>query len=121
FRRRSGARRPRSAQDLLMTDTPVSDGASHEAPLLEVNDLAVSFGQGDGEVAAVKSASFTLRKGETLSLVGESGSGKTVTALSILRLLPYPRARHPKGSIKFKGAEIVGAPEDAMRQIRGNR
>ncbi|MGE3335783.1 MAG: ABC transporter ATP-binding protein [Rhodospirillaceae bacterium] len=92
-----------------------------DTPLLEVKDLAVSFGQGAGEVAAVKSASFTLRKGETLSLVGESGSGKTVTALSILRLLPYPRARHPKGSITFKGAEIVGASEDAMRKIRGNR
>ncbi len=92
-----------------------------DTPLLEIKDLAVSFGQGDGEVAAVKSASFTLHKGETLSLVGESGSGKTVTALSVLRLLPYPRARHPRGSIKFKGAEIVGASEDAMRQIRGNR
>ena len=92
-----------------------------DAPLLEVTDLAVTFGQGAREVAAVKSASFTLHKGETLSLVGESGSGKTVTALSILRLLPYPRARHPKGSIKFKGAEIVGASEDVMRTIRGNR
>ncbi|MGE4063713.1 MAG: ABC transporter ATP-binding protein [Rhodospirillaceae bacterium] len=92
-----------------------------DTPLLEIEDLAVSFGQGGGEVAAVKSASFTLRKGETMSLVGESGSGKTVTALSILRLLPYPRARHPKGSIKFKGAEIINAPEDVMREIRGNR
>ncbi len=92
-----------------------------DTPLLEVNDLAVSFGQGEGEVAAVKSASFVLRKGETLSLVGESGSGKTVTVLSILRLLPYPRARHPKGSIKFKGVEVVGAPENVMREIRGNR
>ncbi len=92
-----------------------------DAPLLEVTDLAVSFGQGAGEVAAVKSASFTLHKGETLSLVGESGSGKTVTALSILRLLPYPRARHPKGRITFKGTDIVGASEDTMRKIRGNR
>jgi len=92
-----------------------------EPVLLDIKDLAVSFGQGGGEVAAVKSASFTLRKGETLSLVGESGSGKTVTALSILRLLPYPRARHPKGSITFKGVEVVDASEDAMRKIRGNR
>jgi len=90
-------------------------------PLLEVADLAVSFGQGQGEVLAVKSASFTLRKGETLSLVGESGSGKTVTALSVLQLLPYPRARHPKGRITFKGVEVVGASADAMRRIRGNR
>jgi len=92
-----------------------------DAPLLEVTDLAVTFGQGAREVAAVKGASFTLHKGETLSLVGESGSGKTVTALSILRLLPYPRAHHPKGSIKFKGTEIVGASEDVMRTVRGNR
>jgi microcin C transport system ATP-binding protein len=99
-----------------MTGTPAI-----EPPLLDVKDLAVSFGQGDGEVAAVRSASFTLDRGETMSLVGESGSGKTVTALSILRLLPYPRARHPKGSIRFKGMEIVGAPEDVMRTIRGNR
>ncbi|MBI3443987.1 MAG: ABC transporter ATP-binding protein [Magnetospirillum sp.] len=86
-------------------------------PLLVVEDLAVTF----GPVEAVKGVSFTLAKGETLALVGESGSGKSVTALSILQLLPYPRARHPKGSIRLDGAELVGAPEPILRAVRGGR
>ncbi len=90
-------------------------------PLLEVTDLSVQFAVGQDIVAAVKHVSFRLEKGETLSLVGESGSGKTVTALSVLQLLPYPRASHPTGSIKFRGDELVGAPEAVMRTIRGNR
>src|SRR6266700_3706674 len=85
--------------------------------LLEVRDLAVSF----GPVPVVKSASFALNKGETLSLVGESGSGKTVTALSVMQLLPYPHAHHPAGSIRFAGQELVNAPEAAMRNLRGDR
>jgi len=95
-----------------------ADGAR---PLLEVTDLAVAFGTGESAVAAVEGASFTLAKGETLALVGESGSGKTVTALSILQLLPYPRARHPRGSIRFLGEELIGARPERLRQIRGNR
>ncbi|OAN50270.1 microcin ABC transporter ATP-binding protein [Paramagnetospirillum marisnigri] len=91
--------------------------AAPRNPLLVVDDLAVSF----GDTPAVKGVSFTLAKGETLALVGESGSGKSVTALSILQLLPYPRARHPKGSIRFDGAELVGAPEHALRAVRGAR
>ncbi len=89
--------------------------------MLEVRDLSVAFGAGANQVAAVRNVSFTLSEGETLALVGESGSGKTVTALSILQLLPYPAARHPGGSIQFKGVEIVGAPEPTLRKIRGNR
>ncbi|NFV78653.1 ABC transporter ATP-binding protein [Magnetospirillum aberrantis] len=89
--------------------------------ILEVRDLAVSFGQGDAEVRAVRGVSFTLARGETLALVGESGSGKSVTALSILQLLPYPRAWHPSGSIRLNGQELVGAPERALRAVRGNR
>jgi microcin C transport system ATP-binding protein len=69
----------------------------------------------------VRNASFTLEKGQTLGLVGESGSGKSVTALSILQLLPYPSAWHPSGSIKFENTELVGAPSRTLRQIRGNR
>ena len=90
-------------------------------PLLTVSDLGVVFGKGANEVTAVKGASFTLDKGETLALVGESGSGKTVTALSILGLLPYPLARHPAGSIMFRGEELLNAPEPTLRKVRGNR
>ncbi|MGE3622325.1 MAG: ABC transporter ATP-binding protein [Bdellovibrionales bacterium] len=70
---------------------------------------------------AVRGASFSLNKGEALALVGESGSGKSVTALSVLQLLPYPNARHPQGSIIFDGQELVGASPTLMRRIRGNR
>ncbi|MBL8258390.1 MAG: ATP-binding cassette domain-containing protein, partial [Candidatus Competibacteraceae bacterium] len=90
---------------------------SETAPLLEVRDLSVSF----GALAAVKRVSFALDRGETLALVGESGSGKSVTALSILQLLPYPHAHHPGGSIRLRGQELVGAPPERMRQIRGDQ
>ena len=90
--------------------------------LLEVKDLGVDFALPERTLAAVKNASFALDKGETLALVGESGSGKTVTALSILQLLPAPPASHPAGSsIRFDGAELVGAPESELRHIRGGR
>ncbi|WP_417842308.1 ABC transporter ATP-binding protein [Thalassospira sp.] len=85
--------------------------------LLDVSNLAVRF----GSVDAVRGVSFRMQRGETLALVGESGSGKSVTAMSILQLLPYPRAMHPAGSILFDGQEMVGAPERTLRQIRGNR
>ena len=89
--------------------------------LLEVDDLAVSFGRGEAEVAALRGVSFRLDRGETLALVGESGSGKSVTALSILQLLAYPRAWHPSGSIRLGGEELLGAPEPALRRVRGDR
>jgi microcin C transport system ATP-binding protein len=92
-----------------------------EAPLLEVKDLSVQFRAGNAVFDAVKGVSFHINRGETLALVGESGSGKSVTALSVLQLLPYPAARHPSGSIKFKGEELMGAPEPKLRAIRGNR
>ena len=89
--------------------------------LLEIADLSVTFGQGETAVEAVKGASLSIEKGEAHALVGESGSGKSVTALSVMQLLPYPMARHPKGSIKFNGEELVGAPGRTMRAIRGNQ
>ncbi len=89
--------------------------------LLEIDDLHVTFGAGAGAVTAVQGASLTIGKGETHALVGESGSGKSVTALSVMQLLPYPLARHPRGSIKFNGEELVGAPGGVMRAIRGNQ
>jgi microcin C transport system ATP-binding protein len=90
-------------------------------PLLQIRDLSVSFDTPGGEVQAVRHLSLDINKGETVALVGESGSGKSVTALSILQLLPYPPARHPSGSIRFEGQEVVGAPEPVLRRVRGNR
>jgi microcin C transport system ATP-binding protein len=90
--------------------------------LLSVRDLHVTFAVPGGAIEAVRSVSFDLNRGETLAVVGESGSGKSVTALSILQLLPYPIASHSRGSsIVFQGQELVGAPEAIMRDIRGNR
>ncbi len=89
--------------------------------LLEVEDLRVNFRVEDRVVEAVRGVSFTLDKGETLALVGESGSGKSVTALSVLQLLPYPKAWHPSGSIRLLGEEMVAADEATLRRIRGNR
>jgi microcin C transport system ATP-binding protein len=90
-------------------------------PILTVRDLSVSFDTPGGEVRAVRGVSLDIAKGETVGLVGESGSGKSVTALSVLQLLPYPIARHPSGSIVFQGRELLGAPEPTLRQVRGNR
>jgi microcin C transport system ATP-binding protein len=90
------------------------------APLLSVGDLSVAFRHGGGETLAVDRISFDVRKGETLALVGESGSGKSVSALSILKLLPYPAARHPSGSVRFKGQELLTQSERQMRHVRGN-
>ncbi len=87
--------------------------------LLRVKDLHVSFGRGPAEVKAVRGVSFEIEKGETVALVGESGSGKSVTALSVMQLLPYPRAHHPQGGILYKGEDLVGAPEGVLRGVRG--
>jgi microcin C transport system ATP-binding protein len=80
----------------------------------------VSFRQGKRETVAVDHVSFAIRKGETVALVGESGSGKSVTALSVLKLLPYPAAHHPSGAIRFKGQELLRMPENEIRRVRGN-
>jgi microcin C transport system ATP-binding protein len=89
---------------------------SGEQMLLEVKDLAVSF----GATKAVEGVSFSIAKGQTLALVGESGSGKSVSALSVLKLLAYPSAHHPSGSVRFKGQELLDAPDAALRRVRGN-
>jgi len=88
--------------------------------LLSIRDLSVAFGTGAREVLAVDRVSFDIAKGETLALVGESGSGKSVTALSVMKLLPYPAAHHPSGSISFKGRELLTMPENEIRHVRGN-
>ena len=89
--------------------------------LVAIEDLAVRFGSGPGAVDAVDGVSLTIRRGETVALVGESGSGKSATALSILQLLPYPAARHPRGSIRFQGTELLGADPRTLQGIRGDR
>ena len=90
-------------------------------PLIEVKDLSVDFRSGETVTHAVKQVSFDIGDAETVALVGESGSGKTVTALSILRLLPYPAASHPSGTILFKGENLLTLSPPALRQIRGNK
>jgi microcin C transport system ATP-binding protein len=88
--------------------------------LLSVRNLHVDFRMNTSTVNAVRGVSFDIAEGETLALVGESGSGKSVTALSVLKLLPYPSAHHPKGEILFKGQNLIGADEKTLRAVRGN-
>jgi microcin C transport system ATP-binding protein len=90
------------------------------APLLDIHDLSVAFRQGSKTILAVDRVSFAIGKGETLALVGESGSGKSVSALSVMKLLPYPSASHPSGKILFKGQELLHANENTLRKVRGN-
>jgi microcin C transport system ATP-binding protein len=89
-------------------------------PLLSVHDLSVAFHQPSGATIAVDHVSFEIKRGECVALVGESGSGKSVSALSILKLLPYPSASHPSGSIQFKGRELLTLSEREIRGLRGN-
>ncbi|PBC01047.1 ABC transporter ATP-binding protein [Mesorhizobium sp. WSM3860] len=90
-------------------------------PLLSVRDLSVAFAQSGKQSAAVDHVSFDIAKGETVALVGESGSGKSVSALSVLKLLPYPSASHPSGKILFHGADLLHANERTLRGVRGNK
>ena len=90
-------------------------------PLLEVDDLHMHFFTRDGVVKAVDGVSFTLEAGQTLGVVGESGSGKSVTALSIMRLVPEPPGKVVSGDIRFKGESILAMSEKEQRRMRGNR
>jgi len=92
-----------------------------QGQLISVDDLSVDFRGGGNLTHAVRHVSFDIGNAETVALVGESGSGKTVTALSILRLLPYPSACHPSGKILFKGENLLALPAGALRQVRGNK
>ncbi|TPW32680.1 ABC transporter ATP-binding protein [Pararhizobium mangrovi] len=91
-----------------------------KAPLLSVHDLSVTFQQDAAVSTAVDRISFDIAPGETLALVGESGSGKSVSALSVLRLLPYPAAAHPTGEIRFEGEDLLAVSDKRLRQVRGN-
>ena len=98
-----------------------SAGPAAAQTLVLVRNLAVEFRAGDTQHLAVKGIDFTIGKGETVALVGESGSGKSVSALSIMRLLPYPAASHPTGEIFFEGKDLLKTPAQVMRGIRGGR
>ncbi|MBY0224576.1 MAG: ABC transporter ATP-binding protein [Hyphomicrobium sp.] len=89
--------------------------------LIDVRGLKVAFRSGQTETLAVKGIDFHVGKGETVALVGESGSGKSVSALSIMKLLPYPAASHPGGEILFEGQDLIKATEREMQAVRGNR
>src|SRR5258708_18259378 len=92
------------------------------SPLLTITDLSVTFTSGADAVTAVNGISFDVDRGETVALVGESGSGKSVTALSILQLLPYPAAKHGRGSsIRFDRNEMIGAAPALLARVRGDR
>ncbi len=103
------------AESSIASASPVA-----EPSLLSVRDLSVSF-HGDTVVEALKQISFEIAPGETVGLVGESGSGKSVTAMAILQLLPETTARCGSGSIRFRGTELLGAGDETLRLIRGNR
>jgi microcin C transport system ATP-binding protein len=89
------------------------------APLLSVRDLSVAFRHGDETHVVVDRVSFTLERGQALALVGESGSGKSVTAQSIVKLLPYPAASHPSGEVLFKGRDVLKMTDASLREMRG--
>jgi len=91
-----------------------------DTPILDVRNLSIAFTQGGETSTAVDQISFHINPGETLALVGESGSGKSVSALSTLKLLPYPAASHPTGEIFFEGKDILKASEAELRAVRGN-
>jgi microcin C transport system ATP-binding protein len=91
------------------------------APLLSVRNLSVAFTQGGRTSLAVDRISFDIAKGETVALVGESGSGKSVSALSVLKLLPYPPASHPSGQIMFAEKDLLAMGEPELRKVRGNK
>src|SRR5258708_24821522 len=95
-------------------------GPARAEPILEVADLRTWFLARGGVVRAVDGVSFHVIPGETLAIVGESGCGKSVTALSILRLIPSPPGRIVSGMIRFAGRDLLGLSEAQMREVRGN-
>src|SRR6478752_6275734 len=92
-----------------------------DMPLLEVTNLRTSFHTRHGIVRAVNDVSFSLEKGDTLGIVGESGSGKSVTCYSLMRLIPQPPGRIEGGRAMFDGVDLLSAPMERLRAIRGKR
>ena len=101
-------------------EIPNPPSANSDLKLLEVSDLGIRFHTEDGVLGAVDGVSFHIDSGETLGLVGESGCGKSVTAYSILKLLPVPPAEYAGGSIRFRDKDLLTLDEKAMRRVRGN-
>jgi oligopeptide/dipeptide ABC transporter ATP-binding protein len=95
--------------------------AAGAAPLLEVEDLRTHFLGEEGTVRAVDGVSFSLPRGRTLCLVGESGCGKSVTALSIMGLVPRPPAIIPTGRVTFEGRDLLSLPREKLNELRGDR
>ena len=91
-----------------------------EEIILNVENLVTAFDTETGRIRAVDGVGFKMRKGVTLGIVGESGCGKSVTALSIMRLLPKPSGVIESGQISFRGRELTGLTPDKMHEIRGN-
>ena len=91
------------------------------SPLLEIEDLSTFFHTEENLVKAVRNVNLTIHKGETLALVGESGCGKSVTALSVMRLIPTPPGRFESGRILFKGQDLLQASEAEIQNIRGTK
>jgi ABC-type dipeptide/oligopeptide/nickel transport system ATPase component len=89
--------------------------------VLEVKNLKVEFNTDRGVATAVNGVNFDVIKGKTIGIVGESGSGKSVSALSIMRLIPNPPGRISAGEILFKGENLLNIPMEDMRRIRGNK
>src|ERR1700736_3820399 len=90
-------------------------------PVLEVSNLSTVFHTRRGLVRAVQNISFTVNPGETLAIVGESGCGKTITALSLMRLIPIPPGEIVSGSVRLAGTDLLQLNEAAMRQMRGSQ
>lgn len=104
-----------------MRQSPSTNAVQQDAPLLELDGLRTYFDTLNGTVRSVNGVSYQLRAGETLGVVGESGCGKSVTALSIMRLVPTPPGRFAGGAIRYRGTDLLALSEREMRQIRGNR
>ncbi|HLG17840.1 MAG TPA: ABC transporter ATP-binding protein [Blastocatellia bacterium] len=106
--------------NIVEDDQPQPDGQPRATPLLEINDLRVYFDTDDGVLKAVDGVSLKIGAGQTLGLVGESGCGKSITAFSILQLVPVPPARYAGGEIRFGGRNLLALGESEMRGVRGN-
>src|SRR5205085_6533603 len=88
-------------------------------PLLELRDLNIAFNTDRGQIRPVRDVSYSIYPGQTLAVVGESGCGKSVTALSILRLIPTPPGKYLGGQIKLEGRDLLSLSEREMRSVRG--